>query len=127
MAELIYKDLSYKLNGILYDVQNKLGTKFQEKHYLKAVCANLKEEKIPFKVEFPFRVEYGGELLGNFRADLIVNDKILIEFKATDRLTSDHKKQIIRYLDSLDLELALLVNFRIRPLQVWRILKSRQH
>lgn len=127
MAELLHKDLSYKLNGIFFEVQNKLGTKFQEKHYLRAVCRLLTERNIPFKVEVPFKVTFNGETLGSFKADLIVDDKILVEFKTADRLTSDHKKQIIRYLDSLDLTLAILINFRIRPLQMWRIIKSRPH
>lgn len=123
MAELLYKDLSFKLNGILFAVQNELGTKFQEKHYLRAILALLKKENIPFDTEVPFKVEFNGEPLGSFRADLIVDKKILIELKATDRLTSDHKQQIIRYLDALKLDLALLVNFRNRPLQIWRIVR----
>jgi len=127
MAQLIYKDLSYELNGIFFETQNKLGTKFQEKHYLRAVCRLLTERSIPFRTEVPFKVIFNGETLGSFRADLIVDDKILVEFKTVDRLTPDHKKQIIRYLDALDLDLAILVNFRIRPLQMWRIIKSRPH
>jgi len=128
MAELLYKDLSYKLNGIFFEVQNKLGTKFQEKHYLKAICAFLKENNIPFKTEVSFKVDFKNETLGLFRADLIVDDKILVELKAVDRLTNDHKLQILRYLQALDLELALLVNFRLRPLQFIRVIRgARAH
>lgn len=127
MAELIYKELSYKINGLCFEVQNKLGTKFQEKHYLKAFCALLKRDGIPYQTEVEMSVQFEGENLGKLRADLIVDNKILIELKAVDYLTSDHKQQIIRYLDSLNLKLALLINFRKRPLQVWRVLPSRQH
>lgn len=127
MAELVYPELSYKLNGVFFKVQNKLGTKFQEKHYVKAICSLLKELKISFKTEFPFKIEFNGEPLGSFKADLIVDDKILVEIKVTDRLTIDHKKQLIRYLDALDLPLGLLVNFRARPLQAMRVIKSRTH
>lgn len=121
MGELVYKELSYQLNGIFFEVQNKLGTKFQEKHYLKAVCSLLENHKIPFRIEVPFQVKFNGKLLGSFRADLIVDNKILVEFKTTDRLTSDHRQQLLRYLEALNLKLALLVNFRIRPLQIWRV------
>ncbi len=72
-------------------------------------------------------VVFEGENLGKLRADLVIDNKILIELKAVDYLTSDHKQQIIRYLDSLNLKLALLINFRKRPLQVWRVLPSRAH
>ena len=128
MTDLIEKDLSYKLNGIFFAVQNKLGTKFQEKHYLKAICSLLKEQKIPFKTEVSFKLNFNNEPLGSFRADLIVDDKILVELKTVDRLTNDHKLQILRYLQVLNLELALLVNFRLRPLQIIRVIRgARAH
>jgi hypothetical protein len=56
MGEIIYQELSYQLNGVLFDVQNKLGTKFQEKHYVKAVCALLKSKSIFYVVEAPLHV-----------------------------------------------------------------------
>lgn len=128
MADLIYKELSYKLNGIFFAVQNKLGTKFQEKHYLKAICSLLKQQNLPFKTEVSFKLDFNNEPLGSFRADLIIDDKILVELKATDKLTNDHKLQILRYLDALGLELALLVNFRLRPLQFIRVIRgARAH
>ena len=89
MAELIHPELSYKITGLCYKTQNQLGTKFQEKHYLKALCALLDIKKIPYQTEV--------------------------------------KLTLIRYLDSIDLPLALLINFRKRPLQIWRITKSRKH
>ena len=52
MSELIYKDLSYKIMGILYKVQNKLGTKYQEKYYQRAIESELKKQKIPFEKEY---------------------------------------------------------------------------
>lgn len=121
MSEIIYPDLSYKLNGILFAVQNKLGTKFQEKHYQKAICMLLEEQNILFQKEVSFDLEFNGAPLGKFRADLVIDNKILIELKAVDRLTTEHKQQILRYLEALKLKLALLVNFRIRPLQIRRI------
>ncbi len=127
MAELIFPELSYKLNGIFFEVQNRLGTKFKEKHYLKAICSILKQLKIPFQIEVPFRIIFNGELLGLFKADLVVDNKILIEIKVVDRLTVDHKKQMIRYLDALGFPLGILVNFRTRPLQTIRVTKSKVH
>ena len=127
MSNLILPELSYKLNGVFFEVQNKLGTKFQEKHYVKAICSLLQEMGIAFKVEVPFRVIFKEQDLGLFKADLVVDEKILVEVKVVDRLTVDHRQQIIRYLDALTMPLGILVNFRIRPLQTLRILKSRLH
>jgi GxxExxY protein len=127
MAELLFSELSYKLNGIFFEVQNKLGTKFQEKHYLRAVCAILEQLRITFETEVHFKIKFSGVLLGSFRADLIVDNMILIEMKTVDRLTVDHKKQMIRYLDALELPLGILVNFRNRPLQTIRVTKSKTH
>ena len=75
----------------------------------------------------PITITFEGKLLGTFRADMLIANKILIEFKATNYLTQDHKKQMIRYLDAMDLQLGLLVNFRVRPLTIWRVIKSRPH
>ncbi len=127
MAELIHKELSYTLNGLCFNVQNELGTKFQEKHYLKCLCAHLDELNIPYQTEVSFTIKLHEKVIGSFRADLIVDKKILVELKTTDYLTSDHKQQVVRYLDALGLELGLLVNFRIRPLKIWRVTKSRKH
>ena len=122
MGEILFKELSYKLNGIFFEVQNTLGTKFQEKHYLRAICALLDSQKISYAIEVPIHVEIKGVVIGDFRADLIVDNQILIELKATDRMTKDHKLQILRYLEALHFKLGMLVNFRIRPLQVWRVI-----
>jgi GxxExxY protein len=121
MADLIYPDLSYTLNGVFFEVQNQLGTKFQEKHYVRAVSALLKEKGLLFQIEVPFSVTFKGQFLGKFRADMIVENKILIEFKATNYLTNDHRQQMLRYLKANNLKLGLLINFRVRPLQTWRV------
>ena len=123
MEVIQFKDLSYKVNGILFETQNTLGTKFQEKHYSKTICVYLDQLGIPYATEVPFEIRVNGQIIGKFRADLIIDNKILIELKATDRLTKDHKLQMLRYLQALDLKLGLLVNFRISPLQIWRVVK----
>lgn len=124
MEDILYKDLSYKLNGILFKAQNILGTKFQEKHYLKTACALLQAENILYAIEVPFQIKVNGFIVGSFRADLVVDGKILLELKTTDRLTNDHKMQLLRYLQALNLRLGLLVNFRIRPLTILRVVNK---
>ena len=119
------KDLSYKIQGLIFKIQNDLGTKFQEKHYSKALCSILDKESVQYQTEVPFSIKYNDTILGNFRADIIIENKVLLELKVTDRITTDHIKQTIRYLEALNLPIAYVVNFRIRPLQIKRIVNSK--
>lgn len=118
-------DLCYKIRGLLFKVQNDLGTKFQEKHYSKGLCALLDNDRIKYKTEVPFTLSYNGIELGKFRADIVVENKILLELKTADYLTSDHIKQTIRYLEALNLPIGYVVNFRIRPIQIKRLINSK--
>lgn len=124
MEGMSLDELSFNVRGILFKIQNDLGTKFQEKHYLKALGALLDLEKIKYKTEVPFSISYGGIKLGDFRADIVIENLILLELKTTDYLTKDHLKQTVRYLEALNLPLAYVVNFRIRPLQIKRLFNS---
>ena len=121
----ILDKLTYNVRGLIFKIQNDLGTKFQEKHYLKALCSILDKESVQYKIEVPFSIKYNDTVLGNFRADMVIENKILLELKTTDRITNDHIKQTIRYLEALNLPIAYVVNFRIRPLQIKRIINSK--
>lgn len=125
MAEIIYKEECKKIYGLLFEIQNDLGTNFQEKHYQKAFESNLIKNKISYKKELPVEINYYGKTLGKFFLDFVVDDKIIIEFKTTDRLTNEHLKQMLRYLQATNLRLGLVVNFRKRPLKPMRVLNSK--
>jgi GxxExxY protein len=125
MADIIYKDECKILYGILFKIQNELGTNFQEKHYQKAFEAYLIQEGIPYEKEVFIEIHYQGRLLGKFFLDFIINNKIIVEFKTTDRLTNEHLKQMLRYLQAANLRLGLVVNFRKRPLKPMRVLNSK--
>lgn len=122
MAELIYPKESYELNKIFFEVQNDLGTKFQEKHYSRAIEAKLTENKIPYQKEVLIEVNYCGQLLGKFFADFVVWNKIIVEIKATPINNPEYLKQIKRYLEAKKIRLGILVNFSIRPLKPLRVL-----
>lgn len=122
--KLLYEELSYKLRGIFFEIQNELGTKFQEKHYCRAIATLLKKNNISFKQEAPFTVIYEGNVLGKFNADFIVEDKIILEIKTTNEITNDNVKQLIRYLEAANLQLGLFVNFRVRPLEIRRVINK---
>lgn len=108
--------------GILFEVHNKLGTKYQEKHYQKAIEIKLKELHIPYQKEVHTTVEFEGEKLGEFLLDFVIDDKIVLETKKVWRITQDDIKQVLRYLQAVNLKLGIIANFRHKRLEYRRIL-----
>ncbi len=121
-GKLVYPELSYILMGILFEVHNKLGTKYQEKHYQRAIEIKLAELKIPHQREAKIEIEFGKEKLGEFFIDFIINNKIILEVKHVWRITQDDVKQALRYLKATKLKLAIIANFKHRRLEYRRVL-----
>jgi len=119
---MIYPDLSYLLMGILFEVQNKLGTKYQEKHYQKAVEIKLKALKIPYERETKVKLEFENEKLGDFFVDFVVDNKIVLEIKKVWKITQDDIKQVLRYLKATKLKLGIIANFKHQRLEFRRVL-----
>jgi len=120
---LIYPELSYLIMGILFEVHNKLGTKYQEKHYQQAIETKLKQSKIPYRREAKIKVDFENEKLGDFYADFIIDKKIILETKKIWTITTDDIKQVLRYLDATSLKLAIIANFKHKRLEYRRVLK----
>ncbi|MFZ2190544.1 MAG: GxxExxY protein [Candidatus Magasanikiibacteriota bacterium] len=115
--KLIYKELSYEITGILFEVHNELGRFSREKQYCDVLEDKLKLKNKKYKREF--RVSDTGNIV-----DFVVNDQIVIEAKAKSTLTKEDYYQLQRYLQSTGLKLGLLVNFRnryLKPIRVVRI------
>jgi len=110
------------LMGILFEVHNKLGTKYQEKHYQKAIEIKLKELKIPYQREANVRLQFNGEELGEFFVDFIIDSQIVLEVKRVWRITQDDIKQVLRYLKATNLKLSIIANFKHRDLEFRRVL-----
>lgn len=121
--ELLYPDLSYQLMGVLYEVHNKLGTKYLEKHYQRAIETKLKLMKIPYQREAKIEVNFENEKLGDFYADFIIDGKIILETKTIWKITVDDIKQVLRYLDALGLRLAIVANFKHPRLEYKRVIR----
>ncbi len=107
--------------GVLFDVHNKLGTKYQEKHYQRAIAIKLKSLNIPYKRECEMKVEFEGDKLGDFYADFVIDDKIILETKVVWKIADDEVKQVLRYLEALNLRLAIVANFKHTKLEYRRI------
>jgi len=120
--KLVHPELSYILMGILFEVHNKLGTKYQEKHYQRAIEIKLIELKIPHKKEVKVDVEFDEENLGEFFIDFIIDNKIILEVKKVWKITQDDVNQVLRYLKATRLKLAIIANFKHERLEYRRVL-----
>ena len=125
MAKLIYPQLSYQVMGILFKVHNDLGPSYTERQYQKAVKLQLKKYKIKFEKEKIIQLPYENSKIGDFFADFIIDNKIVLEIKTVKFLRPQDVKQVLKYLEILKLKLGLLVNFRKERLQYKRIINNK--
>ena len=122
MVKLIYKEESYKIIGACIEVHNELGSGFLEPIYQEALEVELTNQNIPFQREAPLPVKYKGMVLNkSYIADFILYDKIVLELKALDALSSVHESQVLNYLKATGFKLGLLVNFGQPKLQYKRL------
>ncbi len=108
---IIYKDLSYRIIGLAIEVHNKLGYGFLEKVYENALMKVFKREGIRAYQQVSIPVYFDGEIVGDFYADILVNDQILLELKAINHIIDAHRAQIINYLKATDIKLGIVLNF----------------
>lgn len=123
--KIFYPELSYKITGILFKVHNELGNKYQEKYYQKAIEIELSNQKLKFKKELSVNLEYDNKKIGKYFLDFLIEDKIILEIKATTSIRVSDYKQISAYLKSKNIKLGILANFRSEKLTFKRILNSQ--
>jgi GxxExxY protein len=110
-----FKTLTQAIIAIFYKVYNKLGYGFLEKVYENAMMYEFKKAGIPAVSQSPIQVIYGDEVMGEYSADILVDEKVIVELKATKKLTLDHNAQLLNYLKATDKEVGLLLNFGPKP------------
>ncbi|GGP04332.1 hypothetical protein GCM10010992_16040 [Cloacibacterium rupense] len=98
-----------------YKVYNKLGYGFLEKVYENAMYIELKNEGLFVEKQKPIKVYYNKTEVGNYFADLVVNECIIVELKASESLCEEHEFQLINYLKATEIEIGLLLNFGKKP------------
>ena len=109
--DLLHKEITEKIIKSYYKVFNALGYGFLEKVYENSMAFELRKQGLEVKSQHPITVFYETEIVGEYFADIIVNDIIVIELKAASTLTEDHEYQLINYLKATEIELGLLMNF----------------
>ena len=110
-----YKELTQRIILIFYRVYNKLGYGFLEKIYQNAMMIEFRREGIPALSQSPIEVLYDDEIIGEYYADLLVDNKVIVEIKAVRRLADEHEAQLLNYLKATDIEVGLLFNFGPKP------------
>ena len=120
--ELLYPELSYELNGILFKVHNDLGRFCNEKQYGDAIEKILKEKEIPYHREYVIPQSFDGEMKGRNKVDFLIKGKIILEMKTKSHIERRDYFQIKRYLTAANLELGILVNFQCYHLVPKRVI-----
>lgn len=113
-SDLIEHELTERVIGIFYEVYKDLGHGFLESVYERAMAIALRESGISVKQQASVVVTFRNQVVGEFRADLLVENRLIIELKAISSLTPAHEVQLVNYLKATGIRLGLLLNFGSR-------------
>ena len=121
MNNILYKDLSYQIIGMAMEVHRKLGYGFLEKVYENSLMILFRREDIRSEQQYPIKVYFDGEVVGNYVSDILIEDKIIIELKCVEKINNIHKAQALNYLKATQMRLAIILNFAKDKLQYERL------
>ena len=110
-----YIELTEKIIEIYYRVYNKLGYGFLEKIYENAMMIEFKKENISAVSQSAIKVLYEGEIVGEYFADILISNKIILEIKAAKNVAEEHEAQLLNYLKATNIEVGLLLNYGPKP------------
>ena len=110
-----HKELTERIIEIFYKVYNKLGYGFPEKVYGNVMMIEFGKENIHAAAQFPIKVVYEEKVVGEYYADILVDNKVMIEIKASKCLVEENEAQLLNYLKATDVEVGLLLNFGPTP------------
>lgn len=123
---LRHRSLTEAVIGCAFEVINELGAGFLESVYEKALLVALRQKGLSAEAQHPIRVLFRGEPVGEFFADLLVEDKVLVELKAVKALAPEHHAQVINYLNATGIEVGLLINFGNPSLEFRRLTRKKR-
>ena len=113
-------ELTYAINGAIFEVHNILGPGFLEKVYETALLIEIQGRGYKAKSQVPIKVIYKNKVVGEYFADLVVEDLVILELKTVDKLEKIHEAQIINYLNATGFKVGLLVNFKKQKEEIKR-------
>jgi GxxExxY protein len=106
-----HSELTGRILGAFFQLHKEMGYGFSEKVYQAALALLLEEFGIRVQQQVPLRVYFHGKVVGEYIADMLINDVVLLELKAIEKLTSAHDAQLLNYLKATEIEVGLLLNF----------------
>ena len=122
-----HKELTEKIIGCAYRVYNRMGYGFLESVYQKCMMVELRKSGLDAESERGIVVQYGGEIVGEFAADILVEDTVIVELKSVTEIAKGHEVQLVNYLVATGKPVGLLLNFGPRNVDVRRKEKDLPH
>ena len=119
-------ELTYKINGAVFEVNRVLGAGFLEKVYEKALLLELNIRGINAASQVPLKVSYKENNVGDYVADILVENQIILELKTVDEIQKIHEAQLINYLKATGLKIGLIVNFKHPKAEIKRLVFELQ-
>jgi GxxExxY protein len=113
-------ELTYQIRGAIFEVNKVLGHGFLEKVYENALMIELPKRGLNAESQVPIEVKYKGEIIGEYFADIVVEDQVILELKAIDSLQKIHEAQLLNYLKATGYKMGLLVNFTYPKAEIKR-------
>jgi GxxExxY protein len=124
MVEIIHKSLSDVIIDTAFSVQKELGVRFLEKIYENSLEIALIEKDFSVEKQKKIKVVFHNQIVGEYYADLVIEDKIILELKAVNEVSKIHQAQLINYLKATEHEVGYLINFGKIPLQFKRFVSK---
>jgi GxxExxY protein len=120
------EELTRKVIGCSYEVYNRLGFGFLESVYKKAMVIEIDMSGMRVEEERPLKVHYRDHIVGDFFADLVIEDDLIVELKSVERLVKAHEVQLVNYLVATGIDIGLLINFGPNGVEVKRKYRERK-
>lgn len=115
-----YEEITEKIIGCAYKVYNTMGFGYLESVYSKCMAIEMVKIRLEFEVEKPITVHYEKQVVGEFFADKLVNEKIIVEYKSVRTLAKAHEVQLVNYLTATKMDVGLLINFGEKKVEIKR-------
>ena len=104
-------ELTFQINGAVFEVNKVLGSGFLEKVYENALMNELANRQIKAESQVPIKIEYKGAIVGDYFADIVVDNRVILELKAVESLKEIHTAQLLNYMRATGYKYGLLINF----------------
>lgn len=114
-------DITYAINGAVFEVNRELGPGFLEKVYENAIMFELKKRGLKVQSQVPIQIRYKGQIVGDYIADILVEGQVIIELKTVDQLLKIHEAQLLNYLKATGIKVGLLINFKASKADIKRM------